>query len=489
MKKSITIQFSFIFISILAGTILLCLTANVFFLKDFYIANLKNDFIDAYNDVNAQCSDIPVLSQKALYEIVEISKRYGIEILIVDASTSVVVSAEIESEVERERVIEFVLSQDKLMQLHKMKSNYYFIHTQDVRAKSSYMEMVGMLDNNLYFFFRAPLENIENHVAVANRFLIQVSAIAIVIGVVVIVYMTKRVTTPIKQLANISNRMANLDFSAYYESSGDNEVDMLGRHMNVMSNKLESTISELKTANVELQKDIERKNKNEELRKEFLTNISHELKTPIALIQGYAEGLKDGIQDDPESRNFYCDVIIDEANRMNNMVRNLMNLSEIEAGKNTAKLECVNLTDLVDNILRSMELAFEQKEIKLEVHSEKDTFVWADAFQLEEVIRNYVTNAINHIGGERLIAFTFTKLEKRIRVNVFNSGIPIPEESIPYIWDKFYKVDKARTREYGGSGVGLSIVKAIMESMDCKYGVHNHENGVSFYFEVESIKE
>lgn len=489
MKKSITIQFSFIFISILAGTILLCLTANVFFLKDFYIATLKGSFVDAYNAVNEQCSSVPMLSEKTLYEIVEISKRYNVEILIVDATASVVVSAGMESDDEREQVINFVLSQDEIQLIQNIKSNYYFIHTKDVRSNSSYMQMIGLLDNQYHIYFRAPLENIENHVAVANRFLIQVSGIAIVIGVLVIVYMTRRVTTPIKQLANISNRMANLDFSAHYESSGDNEVDMLGRHMNVMSNKLEHTISELKTANVELQKDIERKNKNEELRKEFLTNISHELKTPIALIQGYAEGLKDGIQDDPESRNFYCDVIIDEANRMNNMVRNLMNLSEIEAGKNTAKLERVNLTDLVENILRSMELTFEQKEIKLEMQCEKDIYVWADAFQLEEVIRNYVTNAVNHIGKERIIVITFTKLEKRIRVNVYNSGEPIPSESIPYIWDKFYKVDKARTREYGGSGVGLSIVKAIMESMDCKYGVHNHENGVSFYFEVESIKE
>lgn len=489
MKKSITIQFSFIFISILAGAILLCLTANVFFLKDFYIATLKSSFIDAYNDVNEQCADDVILSEHDLKEIVEISKRYDVGIMLMDSTASIALSAGVESEKERQRVINFVLSQDETLISNKSKVNYYFIHTKDVRTNSSYMEMIGVLDNRYHVYICAPLENIENHVAIANRFLVQVSGVAILIGVLLIVYMTRKVTTPIKQLANISNRMANLDFSAHFESSGNNEVDMLGRHMNVMSNKLEHTISELKTANVELQKDIERKNKNEELRKEFLTNISHELKTPIALIQGYAEGLKDGIQDDPESRAFYCDVIMDEANRMNNMVRNLMNLSEIEAGKNTARLERVNLSDLVGNILRSMELTFEQKEIKLEVQIEEDAFVWADAYQLEEVVRNYITNAINHIDGERLISVTFTKLEKRIRVNVFNSGAPIPEESIPYIWDKFYKVDKARTREYGGSGVGLSIVRAIMESMDCKYGVHNHENGVSFYFEVESIKE
>ena len=141
---------------------------------------------------------------------------------------------------------------------------------------------------------------------------------------------------------------------------------MLGKHINLMSDKLESTISELKTANNELRSDIELKSKNEAMRKEFIANISHELKTPIALIQGYAEGLKDGIHDDPESRDFYCDVIIDEANRMSTMVKNLLALSELEAGNFTGQITRFNLSELVQNILRSMEINFEQNHIILE---------------------------------------------------------------------------------------------------------------------------
>lgn len=486
MKKSITIQFSFIFISILAGTILLCLTANVLFLKDFYMASLKKNFINAYDTINQETSNKPVYSNTFLNRIAEIGIRYNMEVLIVDSNASVVVVAGVDDELQHQQIVNYIVSDQNQNLLAQQKTPYYFLSTLDVRTNTTYMEMIGVLDNGYRFFFRSPLENIENHVEIANRFLIQVSLIAIAIGVIVIVYMTKRVTTPIKQLANISNRMANLDFGAYYEPQGDNEVDMLGRHINVLSNKLEKTISELKTANKELQKDIEIKSQNEELRKEFLTNVSHELKTPIALIQGYAEGLRDGVYDDSESREFYCDVIIDEANRMNNMVRSLLNLSEIEAGKNGAKMEYFDLAELADGILRSMELTFEQENIRLISQFEKGTYVWADEFQMEEVLRNYITNAIHHIDGERIISVTFTKFEQRVRVTVYNTGKPIPEESIPFIWDKFYKVDKARTREYGGSGVGLSIVKAIMESMNCKYGVYNHEDGVSFYFEVES---
>ena len=169
---------------------------------------------------------------------------------------------------------------------------------------------------------------------------------------------------------------------------------------------------------------------------------------------------------------------------MNNMVKNLLNLNELEAGKNMAKMEHFNVTELVKNILSSMDILFEQEEIRVECDLEEDLYVWADEFQVEEVFRNYITNAIHHAEGEKLIRIGFTRLENRLRVTVFNTGKPIPEESIPLLWDKFYKVDKARTRDYGGSGVGLSIVKAIMEGMDCKYGVHNHETGVSFYFEL-----
>jgi signal transduction histidine kinase len=112
-------------------------------------------------------------------------------------------------------------------------------------------------------------------------------------------------------------------------------------------------------------------------------------------------------------------------------------------------------------------------------------YVWADEFKTEEVIMNYYTNALNHLDGECVIEIKLEKIDDKVRVSVFNTGEPIPEDSIDHIWEKFYKVDKARTREYGGSGVGLSIVKAIMDSMHQEYGVRNYDNGVEFWFELE----
>ena len=231
--------------------------------------------------------------------------------------------------------------------------------------------------------------------------------------------------------------------------------------------------------------DIADKVKIDEMRKEFLDNVSHELKTPIALVQGYAEGLKEGINDDPESMEFYCDVIMDEASKMNKLVKNLLTLNHLESGRDEIVMERFDLTALIQGVLSTMDIMIQQKEAKIIFEEEKPVYVWADEFKTEEVVTNYVSNALNHLEGEHEIEIKILKEESTVKVTVFNTGTPIPEEDIPKLWNKFFKVDKARTREYGGSGIGLSIVKAIMEGMNQKYGVVNFDNGVEFWFTLD----
>ena len=282
--------------------------------------------------------------------------------------------------------------------------------------------------------------------------------------------------------------MKQLNFEAKYESDEKykNEIDILGQNMNELSETLETAIRDLKNANVALKQDIEHKEEIDAMRKEFLSNVSHELKTPIALIQGYAEGLKEGINDDAESRDFYCEVIMDEAAKMNIMVKKLLTLNQLEFGNENATMERFDIVEMVKNYVKSADLLAKQKDVTVMVGDYPPIYVWGDEFRIEEVLQNYYSNALNHIDGERKIEIKLTRMDNKVRVSVFNTGKPIPEDSIGHIWEKFYKVDKARTREYGGSGVGLSIVKAIMESMNQAYGVINYDNGVEFYFELET---
>ena len=222
------------------------------------------------------------------------------------------------------------------------------------------------------------------------------------------------------------------------------------------------------------------------MRTEFLSNVSHELKTPIALIQGYAEGLKEGIFDSPESMDFYCDVIIDEASKMNVMVKKLLTLNQLEFGNESLEMNRFDIVELVEAIVTANELRASQQGITIEFNpDEKHIDVWSDEYKIEEVVTNYLSNAINHCEFEKKIVIRIGKVEDCVRVYVYNTGKHIPEEDIERIWDKFYKVDKARTREYGGNGIGLSIVKAIMDSYGNSFGVSNVEGGVEFWFDLD----
>ncbi len=357
----------------------------------------------------------------------------------------------------------------------------------DNRLLDDYIELWGTLDNGNFILIRTPIQSIKDNVHISNTFITYIGIGTLIIGIVAAFILSSYISRPIKQLSNIAERMSELDFDIKYDGKDKGEIGLLGNSMNNMSQKLEENISQLKAANLELQRDIDKKEKLEQMRTDFLSNVSHELKTPIALIQGYAEGLKEGITDDPESMDFYCSVIMDEAAKMNNMVKRLLTLNQIEFGEDELVMERFDINELVKSVGNANELRASQKELSITYDiGAAPLYVWADEYKVEEVITNYLSNAINHCCNENIIKITVKQMDKdNVRVSVFNTGNNIPEEDIEHIWEKFYKVDKARTREYGGNGIGLSIVKAIVESMGKTCGVNNLSNGVEFWFDLD----
>lgn len=357
----------------------------------------------------------------------------------------------------------------------------------DNRLLDDYIELWGTLNNGNFILIRTPIQGIKDNVHISNTFITYIGIGTLIIGIVAAFVLSSYISRPIKQLSNIAERMSELDFDVKYDGKDKGEIGLLGNSMNNMSKKLEENISQLKAANLELQRDIDKKEKLEQMRTDFLSNVSHELKTPIALIQGYAEGLKEGITDDPESMDFYCSVIMDEAAKMNDMVKRLLTLNQIEFGEDELVMERFDINELVKSVASANELRASQKELKITCDiKDIPLYVWADEYKVEEVITNYISNAINHCCNENIIKVAVGQIDKEnVRVSVFNTGKNIPEEDIDHIWEKFYKVDKARTREYGGNGIGLSIVKAIVESMGKKCGVNNFPDGVEFWFDLD----
>ena len=490
-KHSIKQEIALIFITVMAGTIILCWVINNSFLEKFYIQNKKNAIKDAYYRMNEVLANGDITSEEYDLELRKTCDMYNIGLLVIDAASNTVKSNTRDADKLMRRLYDNFFKPGSDMNYLDVGNNYYLANVMDKSTYTEYLEMWGVLDNGNLFLIRSPIESIRDSVKLSNQFLAYVGFIATVISAALIWFVTTRITRPIMELKNISEQMTKLNFETKYESRGQNEIDLLGRHINELSSTLERTISELKTANIELQRDIEKKEQIDEMRKEFLSNVSHELKTPIALIQGYAEGLVEGINDDDiESRNFYCEVIIDEAGKMNTMVKKLLDLNQLEFGKDVVTMERFDITALIRNFIASAEILISQNEVKVRLEEPEPIYVWADEFKTEEIIRNFLSNAMNHVSGDRIIEIKYQLIEQesanKVRIRVFNTGEPIPEESLAHIWEKFYKVDKARTREYGGSGVGLSIVKAIMESMNQRYGVINYTNGVEFWFELET---
>lgn len=512
MKKSLRVKITLILISVMALLILLCWILNQAFLEKYYqrskINSIKESF-ELVNDLSENDTD------NDYYDLVErIETQYSVNVYIISEISSFMgrtgfkyiypISADADDfgsfsifrndrfdrigKALEQYIFGTGRQQNDAKLLDTLEQEYDVYKLYDRSIDSSYIDLVGFLDSGYLVFIRSGYENIQESVSISSKFFAIVGLFTIVIGSIVMFLFSKSFTKPILELADISDRMAKLDFDSHYEDDQrQDEIGRLGSSINSMSEKLESTITELKSANIELEKDIAHKVEIDEMRKDFLSNVSHELKTPIALIQGYAEGLKENVNDDPEDRDFYCDVIIDESRKMNNMVKKLLSLNEIEFGSNKLDLERFDIVSMVRGVASSIDILAKSKEINVVFNEHEPVFVWADQSMIEEVVTNYISNAMNHASEKGIVDISFKENGSKIRISVFNTGEQIPEDSLANIWEKFYKVDKARTREYGGSGIGLSIVKAIMEQHNEAYGAENHSSGVEFWFELEMV--
>lgn len=363
----------------------------------------------------------------------------------------------------------------------------------DQNNNISYILLSGRLDNGYHLYISMPTVPIEESVEISNQALIVIGLIILLISAFIASYISKRFTNPIVELSDITNKMARLDFSQKYRiADTDDEINELGKNINTMSDKLEGTIKQLRENNSELERDIEEKSKIDEMRKQFISDVSHELKTPIALIQGYAEGLLENVNTDDESRKFYAEVILDESNKMDTLVKQLLELMKLEYGKREFNNETFNIVELINEVIRKCKVMIEEKNITIDFEANKPVMVNADDFYIEQVVTNYFTNAIKHtieVNKEKKIKITIEEKDNKIRVSVFNTGNPIPEEHLNKIWGRFYKEDTSRNRTDGGTGIGLALVKAIMNNYKNDYGVINKENGVEFYFELDKEAE
>jgi signal transduction histidine kinase len=498
MKHSIRIKLALLLTALIAFTIFMTWFINRTFLADYYLHCKKNQIADVFylvQDIYAKNEDELFLSEEDTLTIERLSSNSNVNIYVLMSFAGAPLSSYPHpldfgerEEAQIQRLIKNYMSDDSDQidrTIIQEKDNYIIYRLYDSHLDSNYIDLIGVLEDNRIVFLRSNFESIQESVALANQFLGYIGIAAVVIGVIAMLLVSSRYTKPIHEMANIAKRMSELDFDVKYSVKNKDEIGELGSSLNTLSDKLQGTISELKSANNELEIDIQEKTEIDQMRKEFLSNVSHELKTPISLIQGYAEGLIENVHDDEENRNYYCEVIMDEANKMNQMVKKLLTLNELEFGSNQVNFERFDIVQIIKSVLSSNEILFRQREVIAYFTEKEPIYVWADEYLIQQVFSNYISNALNHVSGKNIIEIKLIRRDNVLRIAVFNTGENIPKEELDKIWIKFYKVDKARTREYGGNGIGLSIVKAIMNSHNKECGVINHSSGVEFWFELD----
>ena len=440
MRKSIRARIALTFIILTALVLFAIGVFQYVFLDRFYFSNKQKTLIESLSRINEKENGAPVPDSFEQFCSVN-----GLTYCVADSTLSEWYTNSSYGNRMAAMLLGIMLGkEDENTEILEENDSYTLFRNEDRFSGLNSLELWSTLPDGSYYLVTTPVQSLSEAADISIRFYLYIGLAAVLIGAVVIW---------------------------------------------LVSGRLETTVSTLRSEKEQLQRDIEEKDRVDAMRREFLSNVSHELKTPIALIQGYAEGLKDNVNEDAESREYYCDAIIDESAKMDHMVKQITTLTQLEFGEQDLDVETFDLTELIRNTLEAMQVMIGQKEAQVFFERTAPLPVRGDPFRIGEVITNYMTNALNHLEGDRIIDISCEEKDGVVETTVFNSGKPIPEEDLEKIWIKFYKVDKARTRAYGGSGIGLSIVKAIMDAHGQTCAVRNYENGVAFSFTLAAGTE
>lgn len=358
----------------------------------------------------------------------------------------------------------------------------YFNVVAEEGGTTQYIVFGKDFENGYHIEITAQKDPIQENANLATRVTTTITILALVLALVFISAYSKHFTNPLIQMSEVANKIANLDFSAKCEINRGDEIGALAENINVVSDSLNTALSELREKNEQLMEDIEKERRIEQMRADFISAASHELKTPIAIIRGYAEGLKMNVSEENESASEYCDIIMRESDRMNVLVLNMLEQSLYSSGVKKPDMVEFNVSSFIEDLLKTVAPIFEEKGVTANYIKTENLTAFADKTQMTTVLSNIVLNACSHASDEKLIEITIEKADNKIKVNVFNTGSRVEDKDKDGIFTSFYRADKAHSRAEGRFGLGLAIVKSITENHNCECGFENKENGVTFWF-------
>ncbi|MDO4944628.1 MAG: HAMP domain-containing sensor histidine kinase [Ruminococcus sp.] len=322
-------------------------------------------------------------------------------------------------------------------------------------------------DEQAYLFIESSIEPIDSTVNIIREQLIYITIILFELAFIITMFISKRVTKPIDEITKTAKRFGAGDYDVQFEGKGYREIEELSEVLNNAKNEIR---------------------KVSDLRKDLIANISHDLRTPLTMVKAYAEMIRDLSGDNPVKRNEHIQVIIDEADRLSNLVNNLLELSKLESGNIELNIKNFSIVEKLNDCMTRYQLVIEQNGYDIKYEPDEDRIISADPDKLDQVIYNFINNAINYTGENKVIRVKQINLENAVRVEVTDNGKGISKELLPKVFDRYYRDAKVK-RDVVGTGLGLSICKEILKCHKFAFGVQSEEGkGSTFWFEAPYMK-
>lgn len=337
-------------------------------------------------------------------------------------------------------------------------------------------------ENGYHIEISVQKDTIRENAELATRVTGAITILALLVSLIFIFLYSKRFTKPLIEMSKVTAKIADLDFSNKCTVERNDEIGELAKSINTVSKSLDGALTELREKNEKLEEDIEKEREIERMRSDFISSASHELKTPIAIIRGYAEGLKMSLNGEDGGVSEYCDIIMHEADRMNNLVLNMLEQSLYSSGVKKPNMQEFSVNEFVEEFLKTASPIFDDKGVTAVFVKKDDFTAFADKSQMTTVLSNLVLNACSHASGEKRVEIESHLEDGKFKITVFNTGSHIDDKDKDAIFTPFYRADKAHSRAEGRFGLGLAIVKSITENHGCLCGFENKDNGVDFWF-------
>ncbi len=371
----------------------------------------------------------------------------------------------------------------RLLSQRTLKDGSYFEVRQEYFTTAQYIVYGSFFGNDMGLILYSSIDYIKESAVVASWALFTLTILALIMLLIITFYYANFFTEPIRKIITTTKKIAGMNFEESCPSFKIKELDELSENINILSSSLNKALTDLKLENRQLEMDIETERKLDKSRRTFIANVSHELKTPISIIQGYAEGMKFGIGCD--STEEFCDIIIEESEKMNNLVIKIMEYLHYGSGTYILKKTDFNICELISGCVQNRLIQLNEQGITYEQDIDESFVGNADTELITNVFNNYFSNALSHIDFEKKLTVKARDTGESYRISVFNTGKSIPGTDIENIWQSFYRADKAHSRSEGRFGLGLSIVATLQDLHGEKYGVINGEKGVEFWFDIK----